>query len=155
MTVQLGGNAYVHTTDGAPGAWELVSEVHALLSSHHISRAHRFALALPHSIWITAYFILGGIAIRQTRDDSLARNVLVGVILVIIWFCAHLLNKPRADAKKSASVLTLRRNELRMMSLQQRSSLNASLVSGVVLAVVGVPLGVALAWLTNFFGLKD
>lgn len=126
-----------------------------MLSAHQISRVHKTALEalhlVPILILISGFVLISNWFTQREWQYYVTGLILSGVALSLL----KLASLPGIRAQTRANVLPHRRSELRSLSLQSWVSLNSALISGVVLAFVGVLTALLLAWLTNLFGLKN
>jgi hypothetical protein len=148
--VRLGRDAEARVGSGTD--WALLLEIQRMLQAHHMPRLQRTVL----EVFAALPFLPGAVLIYVAGDKlhGWSANILGLAAMAVTILGLRVTGIPLDRAKRAAVVLPYRRNEMRSLSIQTRTGMSASLVSGALLAVLGIPLALLLAWLTDFFGLK-
>ncbi|MEU8784222.1 hypothetical protein [Streptomyces sp. NPDC048637] len=162
VEVQLGVVPYISASDSQE-ARELARDVHSLVSVRKRPKWQSFtaiaavrALGFGPAATFLAILLADGLGLISPSDRT--REVLGYVTfpaLTLGLLATAMAYKQWLKVDYATPVLPERQREIRSRTAQGRSGTKWGIMSGIILALIGVLLTVLSAWLTDFFGLKQ
>jgi hypothetical protein len=158
IELKLGGSSQVRAVDHSPEAYELVRDVYSLVSSRKLSP--QGALVKAQVWWyllVASIFVyLGTLVFIDILALRLVMAFLYSLIILRLLASAVVAANRKLliiEYGSESEVIPYRRRELLGLAIQGRGGIKWNVIAGIALLVIGIPVALVTAWVTNLFGL--